>query len=122
MFLTGFSQKYTESSKYINVGQKAYVPDLSFAHDTTGNEIDFSQVCVIRNEIIKGRPLIVLSEPQLKTIPYDNEAGFVTEYFVKVILFDTDLVFYVVNNKFNMFPNYGSLLKHLNNAEKIKNR
>lgn len=113
--------KFTTSINQFNIGDAIFPVDFSMFHlieeETSNVKLSFLELekkrDEIREKLSKGIPLIVLSAPYR----IEKFGWFENEYYIKVMIADTEEVFSIANSKVNVFKNVFKYIEFVNDCE-----
>ena len=104
--------KFTKQDKIYEIGDAIYPTDMSALHRKEANSFHDDEY-EVRQRLLHGYPLIVVSEPYLKS----NIGLFENEYYIDVKFDDSDVVYCIFNSKTNVFTEYGEMLEFIADCE-----
>jgi len=109
--------KYTKQDKIYEIGEAIYPTDMSSLHrkETDSCFLDaHDDEYKVRDRMVRdGHPLIVVSEPYLKS----SIGWFENEYYIDVKFDDSDVVYCIFNSSTNVFTNYWEMLGFVADCE-----
>lgn len=108
--------EFSKQEKIYEIGDAIYPTDMSALHrkecdtcflDAHDDESD------VREKLLDGYPLIVVSEPYLKR----NIGWFENEYYIDVKFAKSDVVYCIFNSSTNVFTDYWDMLGFIADCE-----
>ena len=108
--------EFTKQGKIYEIGEAIYPTDMSGLHRKEADScfIDaHDDEHEVRDRLRDGHPLIVVSEPYLKS----HIGWFENEYYIDVKFDDSDVVYCIFNSSTNVFTDYWEMLGYIDDRE-----